>query len=62
LEAEKLFVSISKKRYMANQDKITFFEYDGYKRVFPIIALKYNSDIGLTNDELESIEHRNSYL
>ncbi len=62
LEAEKLFLSISKKRYMANQDKITFFEYEGYKRVFPIIALKYSCDIGLTNDEVESIEDRNGYL
>ncbi len=62
LEAEKLFVSISKKRYMANKDKITFFEYDGYKKVFPIIALKYSSDIGLTNDEVENIEQRNEFL
>ena len=58
LEAEKLFLSISKKRYMANQDKITFFEYEGYKRVFPMIALKYSSDIGLTNDEVEDIAQR----
>ena len=62
LEAEKLFVSISKKRYMGNKDKITFFEYDGYKRVFPMIALKYNSEIGLTNDEVEDIALRNEYL
>jgi len=62
LEAEKLFVSISKKRYMTNKDKITFFEYDGYKKVFPIITLKYSSDIGLTNDEVENIEQRNKFL
>ena len=62
LEAEKLFVSISKKRYMANKDKITFFEYDGYKRVFPIIALQYSRDIGLTNDEVDNIEQKNSFL
>lgn len=62
LEAEKLFVSISKKRYMANKDKITFFEYDGYKRAFPIISLQYRSDIGLTNDEVEDIEERNGFL
>jgi len=58
LEAEKLFLSISKKRYMANQDKITFFEYEGYKRVFPMIALKYCCDIGLTNDEVDDIAQR----
>ncbi len=62
LEAEKLFVSISKKRYMANKDKITFFEFEGYKRIFPIIALKYSSEIGLTNDEVENIDDRNGYL
>ncbi len=62
LEAEKLFVSISKKRYMANQDRITFFEYEGYKKVFPKIALKYSSEIGLTNDEVDDIDKRNNYL
>jgi len=62
IEAEKLFVSISKKKYMSNKDKITFFEYDSYKRVFPIIALQYSCDIGLTNNEVESIENRNGFL
>ena len=62
LEAEKLFVSISKKRYMANREKISFFEAYGYKRVFPIIALKYSNDIGLTNDEVANIEERNGFL
>lgn len=58
LEAEKLFVSISKNRYRMHKDKITFFEIDGYKRVFPIIALKYSSHIGLTNDEVDNITLR----
>lgn len=62
LEAEKLFVSISKKRYMANQDKVTFVEIDSYKRVFPRIGLKYSSEIGLTNDEVENIENRFIFL
>jgi len=62
LEAEKLFVSISKKRYIANRDKIAFFEYEGYKRVFPMIALKYSSEIGLTNDEVDNINEKNGYL
>ncbi|CAA6826324.1 MAG: CRISPR-associated helicase Cas3 [uncultured Sulfurovum sp.] len=62
LEAEKLFVSISKNRYRMHKDKITFFEAYGYKRVFPVVALHYSSDIGLTNDEVENIEQRNGYL
>jgi len=52
LEAEKLFVSIGKNRYRRFKEQITFFEYEGYKRVFPIIALHYDSEIGLTNDEI----------
>lgn len=64
LEAEKLFVSISKNRYrrIYNEGKITFFEAYDYKRVFPLIALQYSSDIGLTNDEVENIENRNNFL
>jgi len=62
LEAEKLFVSISKKKYVSNKDKMVFFEYVGYKKIFPIIALHYNNEIGLTNDYVENIEDRNGFL
>jgi len=62
LEAEKLFVSIGKNRYRRFKEKITFFEYDGYKRVFPMIALHYNSEIGLTNDDVEDVMQRNGFL
>ena len=55
LEAEKLFVSISKNRYRRFKEQITFFEYEGYKRVFPMIALDYDSEIGLTNKVIFSI-------
>jgi CRISPR-associated endonuclease/helicase Cas3 len=62
IEAEKLFVSISKNRYKMHKDKITFFEYEGYKRVFPMIALHYDSEIGLTNDEVGDIVQRGGFL
>jgi CRISPR-associated endonuclease/helicase Cas3 len=62
LEAEKLFVSISKYRYKRHKDLVVFFEYDGYKRVFPIIALHYNNEIGLTNDEVEDIKQKSRFL
>jgi len=53
LEAEKLFVSIGKNRYRRYKEQISFFEYEGYKKVFPMIALSYDSEIGLTNNMIQ---------
>ena len=52
LEAEKLLVSISKNKFARNQKdgNIGFFEPHNYKKVIPTISLKYNSHIGLTNE------------
>lgn len=54
LEAEKLFVSISKKKYMSNKHLITFIEPHNYKNIFPLIGLKYCSERGLLNDEVSN--------
>ncbi len=52
LEAEKLLVSISKNKFARNQKggNISFFEPHNYKKVIPTISLKYNDEIGLTNE------------
>jgi len=62
LEAEKLFVSISKKRYMSKKHLITFVEINSYKKVFPLIGLKYDSDRGLLNDEVQNISNKSIFL
>lgn len=61
LDAEKLFVSISKKRFMNNKDVVTFIEIDNYKKVFPMIGLKYDSELGLSNEKVEKIEDKQIY-
>jgi CRISPR-associated endonuclease/helicase Cas3 len=52
IEAEKLFVSISKKKFAINREKIVYFQPNNYGRVVPIIALKYDENIGLTDEEI----------
>jgi len=54
IEAEKLFVSISKKKFARYKDLITFFEFNDYKKVIPIIALKYSENLGLLDDKIEN--------
>lgn len=56
IEAEKLFISISKSKYMKNnQDgNIQFIEVSNYKNIFPLLGLKYCSDVGLLNEKIES--------
>ncbi len=62
IEAEKLFVSISKKKYMSKKYLITFVEINNYKKVFPLIGLKYDSSIGLLNDEIQNVSNKNIFL
>jgi len=47
LEAEKLFVSISKRKFASNN--IEFFEPNNYGKTIPIIYLEYSSELGLLN-------------
>ena len=56
LKAEKLIVSISKNKFSLNRKKglISFFEPHNYNKTIPMIILKYDSEIGLTNDELKN--------
>jgi len=51
LEAEKLFVSISKNKFA--RYKVDYFQPNNYGRVVPIIALKYDENIGLTDEEIQ---------
>ncbi len=64
LEAEKLLVSISKNKFARNQKEgnISFFEPHNYKKVIPTISLKYNREIGLTDNEVEDIAQRSGFL
>ena len=62
LEAEKLFVSISKKKYMSNKHLVTFVEINNYKKVFPLIGLKYDNELGLLNQEIENINNKQLFL
>lgn len=62
IEAEKLFVSISKKKYMSKKHLITFVEINEYKKAFPLIWLKYSSEIGLLNDEIEDASSKSIFL
>ena len=62
LEAEKLFVSISKKKYMSNKHLVTFIEINNYKKVFPLIGLKYCHETGLLSDEISNISNKNIFL
>ena len=58
LEAEKLFVSISKKRYMSNKNLIVSMGIDNAKMDFLTIRLRYSSDIGLLNEEVTEINSK----
>jgi CRISPR-associated endonuclease/helicase Cas3 len=62
LEAEKLFASISKQKYMSKRHLITFVEVDSYKKIFPLIGLKYCHKIGLLNDEVPNILNKSLIL
>ena len=62
IEAEKLFVSISKKKYMSKKHLITFVEINDYKKVFPLIGLKYCCEVGLLNDEVLNISNRSMFI
>jgi CRISPR-associated endonuclease/helicase Cas3 len=62
LEAEKLFVSISKKKYMSNKHLITFIEINNYKKVFPLIGLKYSCETGLLKEEVTNISNKSMFI
>lgn len=51
IEAEKLFVSISKRKFAQKRDLIDFIGFDEYKKIIPVIKLKYSSELGLLNEE-----------
>lgn len=61
IKAEKLFVSISKKKYMVNRENTQFMEINNYKKIFPLIKLKYDSELGLLNDVVEKIGDKQVY-
>lgn len=62
LEAEKLFVSISKKKYMSKKYLVTFVEINNYKKVFPLIGLKYSCETGLLNEEITDISNKSMFI
>jgi CRISPR-associated endonuclease/helicase Cas3 len=62
LDAEKLFVSISRKKYAANKALITHASTEGYKKVFPLIGLKYSEELGLLNEEVDGDYKNSSYI
>lgn len=62
IEAEKLFVSISKKKYMSKKHLITFVEINNYKKVFPLIGLSYSNKLGLLNEEVKNCQYNKLIL
>ncbi len=55
LEAEKLFVSISKRKFAQYKEDIDFVDFDGYKKTIPRIRLKYSNDLGLLDEKVKEI-------
>jgi CRISPR-associated endonuclease/helicase Cas3 len=62
IEAEKLFVSISKNKYVTNKHLITFADINNYKKVFPLIGLQYSSKLGLLNEEVTNILNKSMFI
>lgn len=62
-EAEKLFISISKSKYIKNNNNnnIQFVEVNNYKKMFPLLGLKYDSKVGLLNEKVEKMESKQIY-
>lgn len=61
LEAEKLFVSISKKKYYSIKKDSSLYKHSNYKKTFPLIGLKYSSELGLLNEKVEIIGNKQIY-
>jgi CRISPR-associated endonuclease/helicase Cas3 len=51
IEAEKLFVSISKKKFARNKENIYYFQPNNYGKIVPVIYLKYSHELGLLNEK-----------
>ncbi|BAK73770.1 CRISPR-associated helicase/endonuclease Cas3 [Arcobacter sp. L] len=65
LEAEKLFVSISKnkyKKYRYKKDLIKFVEPHNYGKAFPLIGLKYSCETGLLDEEVTDISNKSMFI
>ena len=62
LEAEKLFVPISKGKYASNKDAVIFVEVNNYKRVFPLIGLKYDKNLGLLKEKVPTMENKKLFI
>ncbi len=60
LEAERLFVSISEKKFWSIKDKKSLYKHNKYHKIIPIIGLKYDSELGLLNEEVTKID--NTYV
>jgi CRISPR-associated endonuclease/helicase Cas3 len=61
LDAEKMFVSISKQRYMQNKNIIAHVGIKGCKKIIPLIGLKYSQDLGLLDEKVDNIENKILY-
>ncbi|MDR2080366.1 MAG: CRISPR-associated helicase Cas3' [Campylobacteraceae bacterium] len=62
LEAEKLFISISKQKYASKKHLISHVEINDYKKVFPLIRLKYSHELGLLDEEVEDIRYKQIFI
>jgi CRISPR-associated endonuclease/helicase Cas3 len=62
IDAEKLFVSISRQKYMFNKDFIYHMGINDYKKVFPIIDLKYSQELGLLNEKVDIMKSQTLFM
>jgi len=53
IEAEKLFVSITKRKFAQYKNKgmINYFQPNNYGKIIPILDLKYSDELGLLKEE-----------
>ena len=56
IEAEQLLVSISKRKFVYYKNEGLIDYIDGFKKLIPVIALRYDHDVGLLNDPLPNLE------
>ena len=47
---------------MSKKHLVTFVEINNYKKVFPLIGLKYSCETGLLNEEITDISNKSMFI
>ena len=53
---------LSKGKYVSNKDVTAFVEVNNYKRVFPLIGLKYDKNLGLLKEKVPTMENKKLFI